>query len=330
MDVVILPQHWITLLIMAIILLSLLLFIVKKWMITYALIISNIIIFLIWLIYRCEIMGWCGSYAGLGFRPIYLSKIELLPNIYTLFTCMFIHSGFAHIFGNMFIFFFMGHALEQRIGWRNLLVIYTTAGVCGTLTHALLYLDSTIPLVGASGAIFGILGAFAFLYPRDEIVMPVPVGIMIITRIRVIYAAILFALMETIIVIISGDQDSTAHFAHLGGLIGGIAIAALLKNNIKNRVKNERIIKNRGREAYTPLIHETKTIDIDINQLRRLAKTPQQLEIIDRIEKETLPQVKETWIEHLLDKTPCPVCGKVLYHFNRSIWCESCGFKTRY
>ncbi len=190
----------------------------KKFSLTYSIIIGNFFIFLISLFFSTEIIN------ELGFRPIYLS-LELLPNIYTLFTSMFVHSDFLHILGNMFVFFFMGIAFEQRIGAKKFLLIYLITGVCGALTHSLLNIDSPIPLIGASGAIFGILGAFAYAYPRDEIVMPVPIGIMFIMRIKVIYATILFAVFETIVVMFS-VQDSTAHFAHLGGLASGVVLAA--------------------------------------------------------------------------------------------------------
>jgi len=165
----------------------------KKFMMTYALLIANFIIFVITIIDPRVIYE-------LGFRPMYLS-LEYLPQLYTLFTSMFLHGGFAHILGNMIVFLFMGMAFEQRIGWKNLLVIYLITGVCGALTHSILsFLDPTSSpstvLIGASGAIFGILGAFAYSYPRDEVVMPIPLGIiMVFRRIKVIYAALIFASM---------------------------------------------------------------------------------------------------------------------------------------
>ena len=202
----------------------------KKLMMTYGLIIANFIVFILTVIFQQEIIfgieNGVFQYAGLSFRPIYL-QIEYSPQLYTLFTSMFIHSGFAHIFGNMLVFFFIGMAFEQRIGWKKFLIIYLITGICGTITHSLLNLGSAIPLVGASGAIFGIMGAFASSYPRDEVVMPIPLGIiMVFRRIKVIYAVILFAALETFIVFMD-VQDNTAHFAHLGGLVSGAILAAI-------------------------------------------------------------------------------------------------------
>jgi len=175
----------------------------KKIMMTYALIFANVIVFIITFIFDPVIYQ-------LGFSPSYLS-VEGIPKLYTLFTSMFIHGGILHIFGNMLVFFFMGIAFEDRIGWKKFLIIYLLAGVCGTLTHSALNLGSNVILVGASGAIFGILGAFAFSYPRDEVVMPIPlIFIMIFRRIKVMYAAIIFGLMETAFAYF-GTQDGTAH-----------------------------------------------------------------------------------------------------------------------
>ena len=202
MDITLLPQHWAAILCICIMIGAILLGIFKKFMMTYVLIVTNIVIFIItWMYYNEIVYGFENglfSYAGLGFRSIYLSS-EYFPQIYTLFTSMFIHGGFAHIFGNMIVFFFIGLPFEQRIGWKNFLIIYLVTGVCGALTHSLLNLNSAVPLIGASGAIFGIMGAFAFSYPRDEVVMPIGIYIMFLTKIKVIYAVIFFKSVVTAI-----------------------------------------------------------------------------------------------------------------------------------
>jgi len=331
MGLVIFPIETVSIVAICIMIGALIVAYAKKWMITYALIIANFIVFILTIIFQEDIIGKTlilqdkiiVSIAGLGFRPIYLS-LEYSPQLYTLFTSMFIHGGFLHIFGNMLVFFFIGMAFEQRIGWKKFLIIYLLTGVCGTLTHSLLNLGSPIPLVGASGAIFGILGAFGFSYPQDEVVMPIPLGIiMILRRIKVIYAVLLFAALETVIVFFD-VQDSTAHFAHLGGLVSGVILAALL---IKNQGINR---KASGETIYYDSYSPQKQRKIDFSNLRKLAETHEQTEMLKRIENETLPQVRDVWLEHFLEKTRCPKCGKTLSHFNGKIWCEECSFKTNY
>ncbi len=288
----------------------------RKITLTYAIIIGNFFVLLISLFYRSEIIN------ELGFRSVYLS-LELFPNIYTLFTSMFVHSDFIHILGNMFVFFFMGVAFEQRIGAKRFLVIYLITGVCGALTHSLLNIGSAVPLVGASGAIFGILGAFAFAYPRDEVVMPIPIGIMFIMRIKVIYAAILFAIFETVIVTFSGPT-TTAHFAHLGGLASGVVLAAVL---LRRQTRGTRQANQTNPLDYMQI---KRTDSINVSNLKHLVKTPEQTKILQRIEKENVLQVRDMWLDHFLEKVTCPVCNRPLSHAGRKIWCEQDHFETEY
>ena len=298
----------------------------KKLMVTYALLIANFIVFIISYIYPLITNSSPIVIHELGFRPIYLS-IEQLPQIYTLFTSMFLHGDFFHLLGNMIVFLFMGMAFEQRIGWKNFLAIYLITGVCGALAHSFVNLGTDSLLIGASGAIFGILGAFAYSYPRDEVVMPIPLGIiMIFRRIKVMYAAILFAALETVIVMFfSGPYDNTAHFAHFGGLISGVFIAAFIigKQGEKTKQFQETAI-------YSDLSTVPKKKQIDFSTLRKLAITTEQREMLSRIENETVMQVRDIWLEHFLEKTTCPICGKPLKHSNNKIWCEDDHIKMEY
>ncbi len=316
MDVVFLQPSLISLVAIAIMIGTLVVAYLKKITLTYSIIIANFFVFLISLFFRTQII------TELGFRPIYLS-LEMFPNVYTLFTSMFVHSDFLHILGNMFVFFFMGIAFEQRIGSKKFLLIYLITGVCGALTHSLLNIDSAIPLIGASGAIFGILGAFAYAYPRDEIVMPVPIGIMFIMRIKVIYATILFAVFETVIVMFS-VEDSTAHFAHLGGLASGVILAAIL---LRNRAEKQTQTTSIRPTDYMQI---KKDDTINFSHLTKLVKTAEEKKILQRIEKEDVLQVRNMWLEHFLEKVTCPVCNKPLNHLDRKIWCEQNHFQTEY
>ncbi len=324
MDIIILPIGLISLISIIIIILTLSIAYFKKWMMTYSLIIANFIIFILTLIFQKEIIFGLEYYglAGLAFRPIYLS-IEYSPQLYTLFTSMFIHSGFLHIIGNMFVFFFIGMSFEQRIGAKKFIIIYLLSGICGTITHSLLNINSATPLVGASGAIFGIMGAFAYSYPRDKVIMPIPVGFfMILRRIRVLYAVLIFAALETIIVFFN-VQDTTAHFAHLGGLIGGVILAAILIGKNKTHTKN-------GKTIFYDSLNDTRIREIDYSKLNSLATTTKQKEILTKIEKENVPQVRDIWLNYFIEKAECPKCKNKLKQINNQIICEKCGYKTNF
>lgn len=323
MDIVVLGLEPVSILAICIMIGTLVFAYIKKWMITYALIIANIVVFILTILfyYPPPYDKFSVLIYELGFRPEYLS-LQHIPQLYTLFTSMFIHGGFLHIFGNMLIFFFVGLPFEQRIGRKKFLTIYLLTGVCGTLTHSLLNLGSPTILIGASGAIFGIMGAFAFAYPRDEVVMPIGIGIMFLTRIKVIYAVIFFAAVETFIVWLD-VKDTTAHFAHLGGLISGVVLAALL-------IRRQKTHAELGKTIYYDSFNPLKTEKIDLSNLKKLATSAELKEELKNIEAETLPQVRDVWLEHFIEKTRCPKCGKSLNHFDKKIWCESCGFKTNY
>ena len=298
----------------------------KKAMMTYALIITNFIVFVISLAFQTTIIF------ELGFRPIYLTP-ELFPQIYTLFTSMFVHSGFLHIFGNMLIFFFIGMAFEQRIGWNKFLIIYLITGVGGALTHSFINLGSTIPLVGASGAIFGIMGAFAYSYPTDEVVMPIPLGfIMIFRRIKVVYAVLIFAAIETVIAWyenISGSMSSTAHLAHIGGLLTGVVLAALLLGRQSSKPDISYSYSS-GSQPYTINVQQQPRRPYDFSKLAPLANTPYLQQLLNKVQVETVAQVQDVWMDHFIEKASCPVCNHQLKHFNRKIWCDHCDYSTTY
>ena len=323
MDIALLPQHWAAILCIAIMTGAIVFGIIRKLLMVYVLIVSNVIIFILTMLYYTEIVHGVENgiqlYAGLGFRSIYLTT-EYFPQIYTLFTSMFIHGGFFHIFGNMIIFFFIGLPFEQRIGWKKFLIIYIITGFCGALTHSILNLGSAIPLIGASGAIFGIMGAFAFSYPRDEVIMPIGIGIMFLTKIKVMYAVIFFAALETVIVWFD-VADQTAHFAHLGGLISGAILAVLILRKQKTHDKM-------GQTVYYDSYAPQKPSKKDFSELRKLATTPELKETLKKIENETVPQVQDVWIEHFFEKAICPKCGKPLHRLGNKVWCEYCGFRT--
>ena len=331
MDLVVFQPSIISLVAIIIMIATLIIAYVKKIMMTYALIIANLVVFFLSVIFRQDIIGDViniGDFPGLGFRSMYLS-LNYSPQIYTLFTSMFVHADVLHLIGNMLVFFFMGIAFEDRIGRKRFLVIYLVTGVIGSLTHAVLNLDpsvSAIPLVGASGAIFGILGAFAYAYPWDEVVMPIPIGIMFIMKVKVLYAAIIFSVMETVFVFLGTGQSNTAHFAHFGGLLSGVIIAAII---LERRTEQ---VNRKGQRIYVDpnAQYGGRSRDIDYTALQKLAVTPRLRDELKQIKNETVPQVRDIWLDHFLDQTICPKCGKPLKHQSNKLLCEDKHFSLKY
>jgi membrane associated rhomboid family serine protease len=138
----------------------------------------------------------------------------LLERPWTLVTYMFVHAGLGHLFFNMLALYFFGPRLELRLGSRSFLGLYMVSGVSGALLSFVL--TPYAALVGASGAIFGVMLGFARLWPRERIyiwgVLPVEAWVFIL----------LMALLSLFGGIGLGDPG-VAHFAHLGGIVGGYA-----------------------------------------------------------------------------------------------------------
>jgi len=85
-----------------------------------------------------------------------------------------------------------------------------------------------------------------------------------------------------------------------------------------------------GKTIYYDSYAPQKSTEVDLSSLRDLATTPQLKEMLNKIESETVPQVRDVWLEHFFDKAVCPKCNKHLSHLGNKAWCEHCGFKTKY
>lgn len=196
---------------------------------------TNFIIFFIWWI-AVLILDYDGhiTWRELGFNPLLTLKYSFNLNILTLFSSMFIHSGPLHLLMNMLILILMGLPFEERVGSRAFVKIYLISGILGSLLTGL----SAIHLgtgeadsyhIGASGAVFGIMGAFAYLYPKDEI--PMLLGFIFLHRVPVFIAAVVFAGAETAFVVAS-STDNIGHDTHLISLVVGALFAPYLLSSI--------------------------------------------------------------------------------------------------
>jgi len=304
---VILPISLISIIAIFIVLLILAISYFKKVPMTLAIILANLFVFMLSLVYTQDIIN------DLGFRPIYLS-FDFLPQIYTLFTSMFVHGGFGHILSNMIVLFFMGLAFEHRVGSKKFLLIYILTGFSAAIFYSLFNLNSPIILIGASGAIFGILGAFAAAYPADKIIFPIPVFIVILARIPVWVAAVMFAALETFyFAFVVGDN--IAHLAHIGGIISGVVISTAFLRKSRYQVKIEYEVEPGIKRRF------------DVSNLEILAKTQEERKILDRIKQEGIPEIREAWIDYFVRRANCPNCNERLSFDGKEIKCKKCGFR---
>lgn len=160
-------------------------------------------------------------------NEVYLEDKSLIGS---LFTSMFLHGGFMHLAGNMLFLWVFGNNIEDRLGKIKFVVFYLLVGLAGSLAHVWFNPDSAVPTVGASGAISGLLGAYAVLFPRAIIhtVVPIPILFFIFGRIRL--PAMLVLGMWFLGQFFIGQGQSAdegggvAWVAHVGGFVAGMAL----------------------------------------------------------------------------------------------------------
>ncbi len=151
----------------------------------------------------------------------------------TLVTSLFLHGGFVHLFGNLIYLWVFGGAIEDALGHGKFLLLYLTCGAVGSLTHTVLFPQSTIPSIGASGSIAGILGAFLVLRPQARIVTLFP---LVVYWAMAEIPALLFLPIWFIMQFFNGflslqaaqrtqEVAGIAWWAHVGGFLFGALVA---------------------------------------------------------------------------------------------------------
>jgi membrane associated rhomboid family serine protease len=158
-----------------------------------------------------------------GYRPA-------APSFATLFSSMFLHGGWAHLLGNMLFLWIYGDNVEHRLGRLAYLVVYLLTGIAGTLSFALFVPASSghVPLVGASGAISGVLGLYFLWFPRNKVRLFV--FFIFYLDVWAVPARIVlgfYLLVDNLLPFLFGGGASTgvAHGAHIGGFVAGLAVA---------------------------------------------------------------------------------------------------------
>jgi len=173
-----------------------------------------------------------------GLIPFDITKgVDLFPPgpspiYFTVLSSMFMHGSFVHLFGNMLYLWIFGNNVEDYLGKFRYIIFYVLSGVFAALGQVIVSSNSQIPMIGASGAVAGVLGAYFILFPRARITTLIFFGFFI----RLIKLPALFVLGLWIIFQLfyglsdlssSGGVTGVAWFAHIGGFIGGIILIKL-------------------------------------------------------------------------------------------------------
>jgi membrane associated rhomboid family serine protease len=204
-----------------------------------------------------------------------------LAGVHTVLTSMYAHANLGHLMLNILGLALIGIVFEQRIGTKPFILLYLISGLVGTLGFAAYYWnDQTVGVLGASGAVSGILGGFARLYPNERMSIIFLPGV----PMRAAYVVLVFVALQLFFL----TGSNVAWQSHLAGLAAGIIFAPLV-TKVRSEVKVKR--------------------SVSILALRKLAVTPELQGILRRIESEEVPDVRKAWIGHFLSKARCPRCG---------------------
>ena len=182
---------------------------------------------------------------GNGFRlNHFIAQYGIVPDqlyVASIFTSMFIHGGFLHILGNMWFLWVFGRGIEDLLGHGKFLFFYLACGVAAAVAHVLVNFNSTVPTIGASGAIAGVMGAYLVKFPRARIVTLVFIIIFITTvdipaSILLLYwFAIQFFNGVGSVGYSQASSGDVAWFAHVGGFITGIVLILLIPTKQRAR-----------------------------------------------------------------------------------------------
>jgi len=158
-------------------------------------------------------------------------ELAMVPPTLTVFTSMFMHGGWMHLIGNMLYLWIFGNNIEDAMGHVRFVVFYLLCGIAAVFAQALPNMESTIPMIGASGAISGVLGAYLLLFPRAHVLVLVPLGFF--TRTMYLPAMVVLGFWFLLQLINSAladpGQGGVAFGAHIGGFIAGMVLLPLFK-----------------------------------------------------------------------------------------------------
>ncbi|MEE9321102.1 MAG: rhomboid family intramembrane serine protease [Granulosicoccus sp.] len=175
---------------------------------------------------------------SLGVIPAVLFGDASLPPEYmwvpataTVFSSMFLHGGWMHLISNMLYLWVFGNNIEAAMGHIKYLLFYLLCGVAAVFAQALPDVASEVPMIGASGAISGVLGAYILLYPQARVLVVIPIFFIIQTvRIPALFVLGIWFAMQLVNTFMSAGADGGVAFgAHIGGFLAGMLFVSLFK-----------------------------------------------------------------------------------------------------
>lgn len=195
--------------------------------VTWLLITANVLVFLLEL--TLDMSGELDSFLSTaGLVPASITVNPISPALLTVFSSMFLHGGVMHILGNMLYLWIFGDNVEDRMGPIRFLIFYFIGGIAAAAAQIVIAPDSTVPMVGASGAIAAVLGAYLVEFPRARVRSLLALGYFI--RIAQVPAVLVLGMWFVIqffngfLSLSTAVSGGVAYFAHIGGFLAGLIL----------------------------------------------------------------------------------------------------------
>jgi membrane associated rhomboid family serine protease len=160
--------------------------------------------------------------------------LYVVPSYFTIITSMFMHGGFMHIIGNMLYMWIFSDNIEDDLGPKKFIIFYLLCGIGAAMTQVFMDTHSQIPMVGASGAIGGVLGAYLINHPKAKVLVLIPFGFFSqLVKIKSLYVLGFWFILQFI-----SSGGGVAYAAHIGGFITGVILILFFNKSVKKKYKN--------------------------------------------------------------------------------------------
>lgn len=211
----------------------------RKPLVTYVFIAVNVLAFLFEFSLGRE--GMQAFVERFGVTPVYLVHGNLAKEWFTPLTSMFLHGGWMHILGNMWFLHIFGDNVEDELGRGRFVLFYIVCGLVAVAAQVILNPSSRVPMVGASGAIAGVLAGYVRMFPRERILSVVPIFFFLhfveLPAYFFIFIWFGFQVLNGIVSLgtVQADVGGVAFFAHIGGFLAGLVLIRLFPHRKRVR-----------------------------------------------------------------------------------------------
>lgn len=233
-------------------------------------------------------------HSNFSYLALYASG-NIISIIYRLFTAMFLHASFQHLFFNMFGLYMFGRFVALRLGAKRFLKLFIVSGVAGNFLWLVSNMGSPVPLIGASGGVFGILVATALLEPNMRVMLLIPP-----IPLKMKTLVIVFGLLEVFFTL-TGTSGNVANIAHIGGIIGGyIMVRYVFKMPVWDIFEYTFGKPIKGSKAKP--FRAPKGWSVNSTRTRKTRPTSTSINIHDDMIQDTTVHVRQKEMDRILDK----------------------------